>query len=104
MFSGSLGKGVAGAAFAGAIESDDAALGIEHDDQRANRIEDCGNNVAFFLQRFFRLLQVGDVEPDAVNEPRAAIVAPDHLGFAMKPDHAAIARKHAIGRPQRLAR
>ena len=56
------------------------------------------------LQRLFRLLQIGDVESHAVNEPGPAIFPADHLGFAVKPDDSPVPRKHAIGRPQRFAR
>ena len=38
-----------------------------------------------------------------MNKPGLAILAANHLGFAMKPDHAAVARQHPVGRPQRLA-
>ena len=97
-------ESAAGTAFAGAIESDDPSGGIEHDDQGADGIENRCNHVAFFFQCFFGSLQVGDIEPDPVNEPRPAIVAPDHLGLTMEPDHATIARKHPVCRAQRFAR
>ena len=103
MLARSFGKRISGTAFAGAIEADDASVGVQHDHQRAHRIENRGDHVAFPFQGFFRPLQVGDIETDTMNEPRAAIVSPDHLGFAVKPDHTPIAGQHAVCRTQRFA-
>ena len=94
---------IAGHLLASAIEAHDPAFAVEHDDQRADGVEDRRDDVALFLQRLLHLLEFRDVEADAVNEPGLAVVAPHQPGFAMKPDHAPVARHHPIRRPQRLA-
>jgi len=48
-------------------------------------------------------LEFGNIDGCTMNEPGRAIVALDHLGFALKPDHATVARQHSIDRTQRLA-
>ena len=61
---------ISGHLLAGAIEADDPAFAIQHHDQRAHRVENRGDDIALFLQRFFGPLQVRNVEGHAVNEPR----------------------------------
>ena len=82
-------KRISGGQLAGAVEAHDAPFRIEHDDQRADRVENCGNDIAFLLQRLFGVLEIGDIEGHAVNEPRLAVGLAHHLRVAMEPDHAA---------------
>ena len=81
----------------------DPPFGIEDGDQRSNRIEDRGKNIALLGQSGFGEFQLGDVESDTVDKPWASVGAADHFGFAMKPDNASVARNHPVGRAQRLA-
>src|SRR5215470_6170360 len=39
-----------------------------------------------------------------MDEPGAAIWSANHLGFALKPDHATVSRNYSIGGAQRLTR
>ena len=94
---------ISGGQFAGPVESDDASIRVEDDDQRSDSVEDGGDYVALLLQRFPRVLQIGDIKSNAVDEPGFAVRAAHHLGVAVEPDHPSIARDHTIGRSQRLA-
>ena len=49
-----------------------------------------------FVKGVFGLFQLGNVETYAVNEPGPAIPLPNHFGFALKPNHPAIPRDHAV--------
>src|SRR5580704_15809118 len=98
-----LGEGISRHLFAGAVEADNAAFGIEHHDQSAHGIENGRGDIALFLQRLFGSLQVADVEADAVDEPGLAVLLADHLGFAMEPDDAAIAGEYAVRGTERVS-
>ena len=54
-------------------------------------------------QILFRVLQVRNIKSDSMNGPRTAVLPAEHFRFALKPDHAAIARNHSIGGFQRRA-
>ena len=77
---------------------------VEDQDQGANSVEHRRSEVAFFLKRFLGALEVRDIEADSVNEPGAAIAAPDHPRVTVKRDRVAIASDHPIDRTQRLSR
>src|SRR6202035_2326074 len=83
-------KRVTGDMLASPIEAHDATLRIEHHHQSPDRVQYCRNHITFFLQRFFGSLELSNVKCNAVDEPGPSILAPNHLGFAMKPDHSAI--------------
>ncbi len=89
---------------AGPIAPHDTAFAIQDNHQRTHRVEDCGHDVAFFLQLLFGPLQIGDIEGDPMNEPWTAVRMANHLGFAMEPDHPSVAREYPVGGAQRLAR
>ena len=89
-------EGVARQLLAGPIEADDSPFLIQHDDQRARRIQNGGEKVALLLQGPFRLLELGDIDSDPVNKPRPAILMPDHFGFALKPKHPAVTRHDPV--------
>ncbi len=93
-----------GGELTGAIEADDAAGAVEHDDQRAHGVEDRREQVALFLKRRFRQLQVRDVERDALDEPGSPVATPHDLGFALEPDDVAVPRDHAVDRSEGVPR
>ena len=97
-------EGVARQLLAGPIKADDSAFLIQHHDQRARRIQNGGEKVALLLQGPFRLLELGDIDSDAVNKPRPAILMPDHFGFALKPKHPAVTRHDPVRGSQGFAR
>ena len=96
-------EGISRCLFAGAVETNYPPLRIENHDQSSHDIENRGQHVALFLQRFFRLLQLRDVYAHAMNKPGAAVLLADHLGFAMEPKNSSVAREHSIGGLQRFA-
>ena len=77
--------------------------GSRHQHQGADRVHHRGGEVALFLERLFGALKVGDIEADAVNEPRAAIWTPHHAGVTVKPDRVSVAGKHPVNGAQRPA-
>src|SRR5579872_341527 len=86
------------------VETDDAALRIQHHHQSADRVQYRRNHIAFFLQSFFGPLELSDIEGNAVDEPGPSVLATNHLGFAVKPDYSAISRNYTIGGAQWSAR
>ena len=51
-------EGEASRLFACPIESDDAAERIEDEDQGADRVEDCRDEIPFVVERALRLLEI----------------------------------------------
>src|ERR1700685_653311 len=86
------------------VDDRDLAFAIDHDHSVRRGFQQSAKFCLGFLQFFFGPLQFGDVERGAGNEPRPAILAANHLGFAVKPDGAPIPRHHSICRAQRSAR
>src|SRR6185295_9975059 len=99
-----FGEGIPAGLFTSPVKPDDSAFRIQHHDQSAHGVEDGGDYVPLLLQSLLSALKVGNVEPNAMDEPGLAVGLANHLGFAMKPDHAAVARHHAIGGSQRVSR
>ena len=89
--------------FTSRVEAQDTSFVVEDDDQRSDSVQDCGDEVTFFLEFLFDALEIGDVEGNAMNTPRASVFPAHHSGVAMEPDNAAIARNHSICGAQRLA-
>ena len=97
-------KRVPSGEFASAVETHDPARGIENGNERSDGIENCGDHVAFLLQSSLGVLQIGDVEGNAVDEPGRSVGVAHHTGIAVEPDHAAVPCNHAVGGAKRLAR
>ena len=83
------------------VEADDGARGTQHHHQRADGIEHRRQQIPLACERLLRLLELRDVEPDAMDEPGTPVVAPHHLHLALEPDEVAIAGEHPVGRPER---
>src|SRR5215469_3259863 len=102
-FTASLNERLPGHLFAGPIATDYSAFQIKHHDQGTYRVENGRDNITFFLQLQLGLLEVGNVEGNAMDEPRSAVGTADHSGFALEPDHPAVASHDTVGRSQGLA-
>ena len=55
------------------------------------------------VQGSLRLLEVGDIDSYPMNKPGPTILPPDHLGFALKPEHPAVSRDDTVGGSQWFA-
>src|ERR1700757_3177403 len=89
--------------FAGAVESYDAAHGIENGNECTDGIENRRDHVAFLLQVPLGVFQIGDVESYAVDEPRRSIGVAHHACVAVEPDDSAVTGHDAVGGAEWLA-
>src|ERR1700679_1465455 len=102
VFALNLLHGISRGQFTSRVEAQDTSFVVEDDDQRSDRVQDSGDEITFSLELLFDALEIGDVEGNTVNAPRASVFQTHHAGVAMEPDDAAIARDHAIGGTQGL--
>src|SRR5271154_7377546 len=96
VFALNLLHGISRGQFTSRVEAQDTSFVVEDDDQRSDRVQDCGDEVTFFLELLLDALEIRDVEGNTVNTPRASVFQAHHAGVAMEPDNAAIARDDAI--------
>ena len=75
----------------------------QHHHQRADGIEHRREQIPLAGERRLRLLELGDVEAHAMDEPGTPVLPPHHLHLALEPDEVAIAGEHPVGRPERVA-